>query len=111
MSTRRLALIDDITSRVPASAGADCVRVAVDGVDGAGKTVFADELAQQLRLANRDVVRVSADDFHHVPAVRYRRGRASLAGFFLDSYDYASLREKVLDPLGPGGSRRYQAAA
>jgi uridine kinase len=110
MTARRLALIDDIASRVPASASADCVRVAVDGVDGAGKTVFADELAQQLRLANRPIVRVSADDFHHVRAVRYRRGRASPAGFFLDSYDYASLRERVLDPLGPDGSRRYQAA-
>jgi uridine kinase len=110
MSARRLALIDDVASRVPASADADCVRVAVDGVDGAGKTVFANELAARLRFTNRPVIRVSADDFHHVRAVRYRRGRASPAGFFLDSYDYVSLGERVLDPLGPGGSRRYQPA-
>jgi uridine kinase len=42
--------------------------------------------------------------------VRHRRGRNSPGGFWLDSYDYPALRRRVLDPLGPGGSRRYQAA-
>ncbi|MCI2422071.1 uridine kinase [Saccharopolyspora sp. K220] len=111
MSARRRQLLDEVAFRVPRSVGVDCVRVAVDGVDGSGKSMFADELAERLRRANRDVVRVSADDFHHVRAIRHRRGRDSPEGFWLDSYDYASLRRRVLDPLGPGGSRRYQPAA
>ncbi|MFI0467129.1 uridine kinase [Saccharopolyspora sp. 5N102] len=111
MSDRRWQLLDEVAGLVPVSAGTDCVRVAVDGVDGSGKTVFADELAERLRSGNRAVVRVSADDFHHVRTIRYRRGRDSPEGFWLDSYDYDSLRSRVLDPLGPGGSRCYQHAS
>lgn len=105
----RQRLIELVAGLVPSSA-ADCVRVGIDGVDGAGKTYFADELAAVLRRQGRPVIRVGADDFHHVRAVRYRRGRASAAGFWLDSYDYPRLWAEVLTPLGPGGSRRYRPA-
>jgi uridine kinase len=105
------AVLARIAERVPRPAGDDCVRVAVDGPDGSGKTVFADALAAALRDRGRAVVRVSLDDFHHVRAVRYRRGRDSPEGFWRDSYDYARFRADVLDPLGPGGSRRYRPAA
>ncbi|MEO7260686.1 MAG: uridine kinase [Jatrophihabitantaceae bacterium] len=87
---------------------ADCVRVGVDGVDGAGKTCFADELAGLLRRRGRPVIRVRVDDFHHVRQIRYRRGRTSPVGFWSDSYDYPRLWAEVLTPLGPGGSRRYR---
>ncbi len=93
---------------VPVALTEDCVRVAVDGVDGAGKTTFADELAAVLRHRHRDVVRVSVDDFHQPRERRYRRGRDSPEGFWLDAFDYARLRSDVLDPLAPGGSRRYR---
>lgn len=82
----------------------------MDGVDGAGKTTFADELAASLRELGREVIRVSADDFHHPRAMRYRLGRDSPAGFYRDSYDHAGLRRTLLDPLGPGGSLRYRTA-
>lgn len=84
--------------------------MAVDGVDGAGKTVFADELAGVLRGRGVPVVRASVDGFHNPREVRYRRGRTSPLGFFEDSYDYASLRRLLLDPLGPGGDRTYVTA-
>jgi uridine kinase len=103
-------LVDLVAGLVPASHGADCVRVGVDGVDGAGKTCFADELAAALRRRGRPVVRVGVDDFHQVRAVRYRRGRQSPSGFWLDSFDYRRLWSDVLIPLGPGGSRRYRPA-
>jgi uridine kinase len=95
---------------VPPVGGANCVRVGIDGVDGAGKTCFADELAGALRHRGRPVVRVRVDDFHHVRAVRYRRGRQSPNGFWLDSFDYERLWADVLTPLGPGGNRRYRPA-
>ncbi|BBH67745.1 uridine kinase [Actinoplanes sp. OR16] len=97
--------------RIPVRRGGDCLRVAVDGPDGSGKTTFADELAAAVRALGRPVVRVSLDDFHHVRAVRYRQGRESPEGFWRDSYDYQRFRDGVLDPFAPGGTRRYRPLA
>jgi uridine kinase len=85
------------------------IRVAIDGVDGAGKTMLADALAPQVAARGRAVIRASVDDFHNPRAVRYARGRHSPDGFFLDSYDYPAFRRLLLDPLGPDGSGRYIA--
>jgi hypothetical protein len=38
-----------VADLVPTAIGEDCVRVGIDGVDGSGKTVFADELADARR--------------------------------------------------------------
>ncbi|MFG1818382.1 uridine kinase [Kribbella sp. NPDC049174] len=111
MTEKRLEVLKRVAELVPDAAGEDCVRVAVDGVDSSGKTVFADELAAVLRSLGRYVVRVSVDDFHNVRSTRYRRGRLSPEGFWLDSFNYDRLRADVLAPLGPGGSRRYRSAA
>jgi uridine kinase len=105
--TRR-AVLAYLVERVPPPAATGCTRVGIDGPDGAGKTRFADDLADALELAGRHVVRVSADDFHHLRAIRHRRRSASPEGFWLDSHDYVRLRAYVLDPLGPFGDRRYR---
>jgi uridine kinase len=111
LSAQRRKLLQRVANLVPAAAGEDCVRVAVDGVDGSGKTIFADELAATLTARGRPVVRISADDFLNPRVVRHRRGRHSPEGFWLDSYDYAKLTEYVLGPLSPGGDRCYRRAA
>ncbi|ALW89761.1 uridine kinase [Deinococcus actinosclerus] len=85
-------------------------RVAVDGVDGAGKTTLADELAGRVRALGRPVIRVSTDGFHQPRAARYARGRTSPEGFYRDSYDLAALAREVLSPLSPGGTRRYRTS-
>lgn len=84
--------------------------VAVDGVDGAGKTTFADALAAHLRATGTAVVRVSIDGFHRPRAERHRQGRTSPSGFFEDSYDLAGFRAAVVEPLRPGGDRRVRTA-
>ena len=109
-SVRRRDVLLAIAARVPASVGVDAVRVAVDGVDGSGKSVFADQLAGVLREQDRPVVRASVDDFHRPRAERYRRGRSSPSGFWLDSFDYHRLQHDLLDPLGAAGSRRHRTA-
>jgi uridine kinase len=76
--------------------------VAVDGLDGAGKTVFADALAAQLGIGNRAVFRASMDDFHNPRAVRYARGKDSPEGFYRDSYDYATFRRVLVEPFRTG---------
>lgn len=102
-------LIDDIADFICGHGGA-IGRVGIDGVDGVGKTVFADRLAQTLESRGGSVIRASVDGFHNPRDVRYRRGKTSPLGFYLDSYDYAGLREALLDPLAPGGSRVYRHA-
>lgn len=80
----------------------DRALVAVDGVDGAGKTTFADELAEVLRAQGREVVRASVDDFHHPRAHRWERGPASPEGFFLDSFDHERFTNDLLIPFAAG---------
>ncbi|MFI1996129.1 uridine kinase [Actinoplanes sp. NPDC020271] len=118
LPTARAVILHRLADAVPtpvAAAGGpgrpNFVRVGVDGPDGSGKTILADELATILRERGREVIRVSIDDFHHVRAVRHRRGRDSPEGFWLDSYDYARFRADVLDPFAPGGSGHYRPVA
>ena len=49
-------------------------RIGIDGVDGAGKTSLAEEIAQLLTKRGRPCVRVSLDYFERPPAERYARG-------------------------------------
>lgn len=76
--------------------------VAVDGVDGSGKTTFAERLATAYADRGRAVHVVHMDDFLNSRTVRYRMGRTSPEGFFRDTYDLAAFTTKVLDPLRPG---------
>lgn len=82
-------------------------RVAVDGVDGAGKTDFADALAGELNARGAKVIRASANGFLNPPRTRHRRGRDSSEGFYRDSFDYGRMCRLLLDPLSPGGNREY----
>jgi uridine kinase len=87
------------------------VRVAFDGPDTAGKTTLADEVAPAVRARGRQVVRASVDGFHRPRAQRYRLGPDSAEGYYQDSFDHETLRAALLEPLGPGGDRRYRSAA
>lgn len=105
----RKELIERLAERIAAIEQTHPVRVAIDGIDAAGKTTLADELVGPLEARGRTVIRASIDGFHRPRAERYRRGGESPEGYFEDSFDYAALREALL-PLGPGGSRRYRRA-
>jgi len=75
--------------------------VAVDGVDGAGKTTFADALAELLRARGRRVARASIDGFHHPLAHRRAEGRTPEA-VWRRHFDYAALRRELLEPWRAG---------
>jgi uridine kinase len=76
--------------------------VAIDGVDGVGKTHFANELATELTHRGVPTIRASADGFHNPAAIRYRSGRGSPEGYYRDSYDYPQLIDLLLNPLREG---------
>ncbi len=84
------------------------LRVGIDGVDAAGKTSLADELVAPLEERGRPVIRASIDGFHNPRALRYRRGASLPEGYYQDSFDLTALRQVLLIPLGPGGSRQYR---
>jgi uridine kinase len=84
-----LSVVEELAARIaelPLPA-----RVAVDGVDAAGKTTLADELARLLPAE-----RLCADDFLRPPEERYRQGRYSPLGYYEDSFDHGRLRRAVL---------------
>ena len=83
--------------------------VAVDGVDGSGKTTFAANLVSEIQ--NRPVIFIHADDFLNPSPVRHAKGRASPEGFWEDTYNYAALQDQVLAPLGPKGDGWYSPAS
>ena len=58
----------------------------------------------------RDVIRATIDDFLFPRAQRYPRGEYSAEGCYFDTHDYDALNRVLLDPLGPGGDRRFQHA-
>jgi uridine kinase len=83
--------------------------VAVDGVDGSGKTTFAHGLAEAYESTGRPVHVVHLDDYLNPRAVRYRLGRGSPEGYLADTYDLDALRTHVLQPLrSRGGGRTIQ---
>ena len=105
---------DELLSRLAEAVGSVTIthptRVAIDGPPAAGKTTLADELAVVLRAQGREVIRATIESFLLPRAQRYRRGEYSAEGCYHDSFDYDALRRVLLDPLGPGGDRRYQQA-
>ncbi|WP_125132459.1 uridine kinase [Microbacterium sp. 10M-3C3] len=100
------ALRDDVRRIRPAGR----VIAAVDGIDGAGKTTFADTWAEVFAEDGAAVYRASIDGFHRPRAERYRRGRTSAEGFYLDSYDYATFRRVLIDPFRVGAGAGFQLA-
>lgn len=107
VSARR-RLLERVADAVPAPGPGRPVRVGMDGVDGAGKSTFAAELAQVLAERGHPVVHASVDSFHHPRERRYRRGRTSPEGYWLDSYDYDRLVSDLLAAFAPGADRRYR---
>jgi uridine kinase len=105
--TTRAQVIGALARAVTSLRADHPVRVGVDGWSNAGKTTLADELAAAIRAAGRQALRASIDDFHR-KGHRYRslRGEWTPRLYFEEGYDYAVFRSWVLDPLGPGGSRR-----
>lgn len=105
---------EEILGRLAEAVGSVAVahpaRVAVDGPPAAGKTTLADELAVVLRAQGREVIRATIDDFLFPRARRYPRGEYSAEGCYFDTHDYEALNRVLLDPLGPGGDRRFRPA-
>lgn len=95
-----------LVSRIRPRAGR--TMVAIDGVDGAGKTTFAGDLAAELTDSGLTVIRISLDNFLNPAEVRHAQGRTSPEGFIADTYDYERFIDDVLEPLSSEGCGRFR---
>lgn len=85
MTEARATLLEQLAKKINELQIDHPVRVAIDGVDTAGKTILADELVKPLEELGRPVIRASIDGFHRPRAERYARGKNSPEGYYFDS--------------------------
>jgi uridine kinase len=105
-------MIDELAGRILAIDPGHPVRVGIDGPSAAGKTTLADRLADRLRArTRRTVIRAELDHFMKMVADRNAYPYDSPESYYLDAWDYPAIRAGLLEPLGPGGHRRYRTAA
>lgn len=97
----RAEVLARVAARVPRTPRP--VLVAVDGADGAGKSMLADELARLVPGA----VRASLDDFHHSRAFRHACGRTGET-VWARSFDLDAVRRELLDPWRCGAGTPYR---
>ncbi len=103
-SDARADALGQLTLLIERRLHAGTLRVAIDGIDAAGKTTLADELAGLLERAGRPVLRASIDGFHHPASERHLRSDEQPAqSYYEDSFDYQALRGLLLDPLESDG--------
>ena len=104
-SAERTAVIGEAAARI-AALGPGRLRVGVDGRTAAGKTSFGHELAAALHALGRPTMRASMDDFKHPwrHARQHGYDRLTGEGYYRNAYDFASARDLLLGPAGPGGS-------
>jgi hypothetical protein len=81
-------------------------RVIVDGPIWAGVDLL-EPLAAALEVLGRGSVVVHAGDFLRPASLRYEHGKQDALAFTDDWIDVEGLRRELLEPLGPGGTRRY----
>ena len=101
----RAAVIAAVVDRVVALPGGRRAVVAVDGIDGSGKSTFADELVAALAARpdfDRELVRSTVDSFHNPRSVRHARGPGSPTGFYRDSTNLDALVTELLEPFRAG---------
>lgn len=111
-SPARVTLLADLAATVCAIAP-HRLRIVVDGLTGAGKSTFADELTAAMRSHGRPTLRASLDDFRHPwrHAREHGYDRITAEGYYRNPHDFTSTCSLLLEPAGPHGSGRVVLCA
>jgi uridine kinase len=102
-------LFSIIVKEIESRKGDSVFMVAIDGVDAAGKTMFAARLSEELRNRNHKVIESSMDGFHNPRVIRYKMGRDSPEGYYRDSFNINAVKVVLLEPLLQGNLHMTQA--
>jgi hypothetical protein len=97
---RRAEVLGELSAALVTLRAGERAVIALDGVDGAGKTVLGRELAALLGR-HRETHRASVDGFHRPAEQRYARGRTAEA-FYRDQYDHDAIRRRLVEPFRAG---------
>jgi uridine kinase len=111
LPTPRNWFLRELVAEITHNYGRGRVIVAVDGIDGAGKTEFGNDLAAVFDEAGHEAIRASMNNFHRPREERYRSGRESPESFYRDSFDYSTFRRALIDPFRMAGSAGFQLAS
>jgi uridine kinase len=107
-SIKREKVLNMVVQKIIRSLTDHPLKVAIDGIDAAGKTYFSKELKKILENKGYNVIQASIDGFHNPRKIRYRRGRNNPEGYYHDSFNYSTLKGYLLNPLQPNGNRIYK---
>ena len=110
-NTPRTAFLRELRGEILQNYPAGRVIVAIDGAEGSGTAAFADDLASVYREAGTDTARASLGDFHLPRARRHLHGPADPDDYYLNSFDYETLRRVLIDPFRLSGSTGFQTRA
>ena len=103
----RTELVSAVAEHLIGSRADHPLRVGIDGPCGSGKSTLAAELVGEITSRGSPALALDSDGFHQPREIRYRQGATSARGYYEDAYDFDALVERVLAPLGGGGSGRY----
>src|SRR5260221_11129270 len=95
----RQRMLRQLTHRIIALHHAHPLRVAIDGIDAAGKTTLANEVSPVIEEQGRVVIRASIHDFQLPRAERYRHGPDSPHRYCEDAVRYPSAQSALFHPL------------
>ncbi|MBC7723646.1 MAG: uridine kinase [Burkholderiaceae bacterium] len=105
----RHVTLDTLAAEILHNYGSGRATVAIDGIDGSGKTRFAEHLAAAVTKAGHGVATATVDAFYRPAAERYRLGHDSVDGCYRESYDYATFRRVLVEPFLAGDA--FQVAS
>lgn len=111
MANMRSKVLKQLERYIISKESSHPLKVAIDGIDAAGKTTLSRELESLLSRKKQIVITSSIDNFHYPREIRYRRGADSPEGYYRDSFDYQTLKSILLEPLGPDGNRQIRTSA
>lgn len=98
MAKHRETIFKDLIQKVDINKNKPTL-IAVDGVDGAGKSTFAKEFFKYLQGKKTHVLYSSVDYFHNSRIVRHSTEMKTSQAYFSNSFNYAALKKELLDPL------------
>ena len=107
----RRDLLDSLSDEFMHNYGKGRTLLAIDDIDGAGTTTFADALATRMGRSGHSVFRASIENFHRPREAWDLGGKGSAEGFYRDSFDYDLFRRVLVEPFRMGGSTGFVPAA